>query len=434
MSSSQLQTGPLHSLPAELCAEYVAKRPGSSALMDDARRYLPGGETRSVTHYEPFPSFIQSGQGQFLLDVDGHEYLDVVNNYTSLIHGNAFGPVAAAVRPLLEHGAAFASAHRLQLELARRLTERVASAELVRFTNSGSEASALATRIARHVTSRPTVVMAEAGYHGAVPPFSEPNPGVIRVPFNDLSALESAVDDHTAAVFLEPFQGAGGVIPGNPDYLRGAQRAAHAAGALFVLDEVQSLRCAWGGIQAELGLSPDLTLLAKIIGGGFPIGAVAGRAHILESTSPLTPGRLEHSGTFNGHLASAAAGGVTLDHLDGAAITRLNRSAAELADQIESAARDAGLRIAVNRVGSIMNVHPGGEPASAEEATRHGAFRSALHVALLLEGVYTATRGMLNLSTVLRPSDLQDVVNGYRAAFDRLQSYPTLVEGLRVDR
>ena len=180
---------------------------------------------------------------------------------------------------------------------------------------------------------------------------------------------------------------------------------------LFVLDEVQGLRNGFGGEQGRLGLAPDLTLLGKIIGGGFPIGAVGGRADLLELTvASLTPGYVTHAGTFNGHLAAAVAGAITLRHLDAATIARLNSDAAVLADRILAGAAPAGVPAEVTRAGSIMNVHLG-SPAQLAD----------LHLALLVNGVYTTPRGMINLSTALSPADLDEIAAAYATAFTMLR-------------
>lgn len=394
--------------------EFRSKNPQSAKFFDRAKQVLPGGQTRSVTHYEPFPVILNQGSGGFVVDVDGHEYIDVLNNYTSLVHGHTFAPVVSAVEALLKNGGvAFPSVHEHQIRLAEILSDRIVAAERVRFTNSGSEAAALAARIARHVTGRREIVMAQHGYHGSVPPFSEAlQPNVVRVPYNDLAAMQEALSERTAAVVLEPFQGAGGVVPGDAEYLQATQNAAAKAGALFILDEVQSLRNNYQGAQDELGLSPDLTLLGKVIGGGYPIGAVAGQAAHLEQTSPYVPGYLGHSGTFNGHLTSVVAGAATLEHLQPDVIQSLNSRSKKLQVAIEAAASEHGLPIQVNRAGSIMNVHPLGN-VDAE------VFYSTLHLSLLLEGIYAAPRGLLNLSTVLDEGILRQVAEGYRKAFDR---------------
>lgn len=402
-------------MQTEIVAEYCAKHPESAKYFERANKVMPGGQTRSVTHFEPFPVILTHGKNGHVFDVDGHEYIDVVNNYTSLIHGHTFAPVVSAVNALLEHGGvAFPAVHPHQMRLAEQLVARIHSAELVRFTNSGSEASSLAARIARHVTGRLEIVMAHEGYHGAVPPFSETTePNVMRVPFNDPMALEAAVSERTAAIILEPFQGAAGVIPASPGYLQLAQQLAERYGALFILDEVQSLRNSYYGVQQDLGITPDLTILGKIIGGGYPIGAVVGKTEHLLQTSPYTAGHLVHSGTFNGHLTSCVAGAATLEYLDAQTIQCLNDRAEKLRAEILEAAADHGIHIRVSIAGSIMNVHPA-------EKTAHDALYENLHLSLILEGVYAAPRGMLNLSTALDQSHLNAIAQAYRRAFERI--------------
>jgi len=410
-----------------LAAAYAEGRAESARRIERAARVLPGGETRGVTHYAPFPSVIARGEGARLTDVDGHRYLDLVNNYTSLVHGNAHPEIAAAVAPVLAEGTAFASIHERQLELAEALVARVPAVELLRFTNSGSEASALALRIARRATGRRSITLIEAGYHGAVPPFTAGEPEVVRTPFEDVAALESTITAETAAVFVEPFLGAGGVLPLSPAFLQAVQARAAAVGAVLVVDEVQSLRNAPHGMAPLLGLSPDLVTLGKVIGGGLPVGAVGGRRELLELTSPHTPGRLEHAGTFNGALPAMAAGLVSLRLLDEAAIEGMNARAARLASAIEAAGADVGLPVAVSRAGSILHVHPGAAPvAGPSDANRDPAFSAALHLALMLEGAYTTPRGMINLSTVIGDAELDEAASAYRAAFARLAALGVL--------
>ncbi len=404
-------------------AEYRSRRPHSRDMFARSQRSFPGGETRSVTHYEPFPTVIDHGAGSHLFDVDGIEYIDLVNNYTSLIHGNAYPPIAEAISAAAVTGTVFPSMHLSQLRLAEEIIARVPAVDMVRLTNSGSEAAALALRIARRATGRRVLVTVSGGYHGAVPPFTEGEPETRTLPFGDSAALSDMLDDHVAAVFMEPFLGAGGVIPQDPGYLRAAQEAAHRVGALFVVDEVQSLRNSPHGEAARLSLDPDLVLMAKIIGGGLPIGAVGGRRELLELTAATRPEHLEHAGTFNGHVATAAAGLVSLQHLTTAAISELNAHAQHLAEHIEAAGADRGFPLVVTRSGSILNVHPGDAPVtSPADAHRFPPERAALHLALLLEGIYTTPRGMINLSTALSEDDLSAVYRGYDRACERLAS------------
>lgn len=396
---------------ADVVAEYRARTPASAAVFARARRVLPGGETRAVTTYPPYPVAIVEGQGARLRDADGRTYLDLVNNYTSLVHGNAFPPVTEAVSRLLPSGTAFAGPHLRQIELAELLAARIGSIDRVRFTNSGTEAALLAVRIAQRATGRRRLLLFEGGYHGSADQLRSDHPDVVTAPWNDTDrAVELLADTGIAAVLAEPFLGAGGVRPAAPGFLAAVERAAHDHGALFVLDEVQSLRNDYAGTQSRLGLDPDLTLLAKIIGGGFPVGAVAGRADLLELTvAGATTRHVAHSGTFNGHLAAAVAGIVTLQHLDEHTIAGLDAAAARLAGTIEEAACAAGILAEVTRAGSILNVH----------LARPGDL-ATLHMALMMECVYTTPRGMINLSTALSTVDLDQVGAAYRRALHRV--------------
>jgi glutamate-1-semialdehyde 2,1-aminomutase len=357
---------------------------------------------------------ITEGHGARLTDADDHVYLDLVNNYTAMVHGSAFAPVTEAVADLLPQGFAFASPHPYQVALAELLAARVSSVQRVRFTNSGTEAALLAARIVVRATGRRRLLMFDGAYHGSATLFLPGSPDVVRVPWNDLDAVAALLGQpghDIAAVFAEPFLGAGGVRPAAPGFLAGVADLARGRDVLFVLDEVQGLRNGFGGEQGRLGLTPDLTLLGKIIGGGFPIGAVGGRSDLLELTvAALTPGYVAHAGTFNGHLAAAVAGTMTLRHLDAAAISRLNAAAAALADRILAGADAAGVPAEVTRAGSIMNVHLAGPGQLAD-----------LHLALLLNSVYTTPRGMINLSTALSPGDLDDIANAYATAFTLLR-------------
>ena len=268
---------------------------------------------------------------------------------------------------------------------------------------------------------RRRLLMFDGAYHGSATLFLPGSPDVVRVPWNDLDAVTALLGQSghdVAAVFAEPFLGAGGVRPAAPGFLAAVAAVAALArdrDVLFVLDEVQGLRNGFGGEQGRIGLTPDLTLLGKIIGGGFPIGAVGGRADLLELTvAAMTPGYVTHAGTVNGHLAAAVAGAMTLRYLDAAAISRLNDAAVALADRIAAAAAGAGVPAEVARAGSIMNVHLAGPLAPGQLAD--------LHLALLLHGVYTTPRGMINLSTALSPGDLDDIAAAYETAFTQIRT------------
>jgi glutamate-1-semialdehyde 2,1-aminomutase len=379
---------------------------------------LPGGETRSIAHYPPYPVVLRGGEGPLVYDIDGNEYVDVLNNYTALVHGHAHPRLTAAIQESASLGTVFPAPHESQLELASLLAGRLPAAEQVRFTNSGSEAAILGARVARHVTGRRRILLFEGGYHGTGIPFAEAEPDVARVPFNDVRAVRDVLDETFAAVFVEPFLGSGGVIPASEEFLAAVGEAAQACGSLFVVDEIQALRCHLNGTHSSLPHEPDLVLLGKVIGGGLPVGAIAGRADLLACLAADAPSRLTHSGTFNGNVLAMRAGVESMKLLDASAINALNTRGRQIAEAITEAGRRHDLPISVTRSGSILHVHfltttPTNyqEANAAPEVPTH-----LLHLALLLNGVYAAPRGMLNLSTVLTDETVARVETGYDRA------------------
>jgi glutamate-1-semialdehyde 2,1-aminomutase len=408
MSATVPQSRPLL---AELEIDYRRRAPKSELLHHELSHYLPAGETRSITYYAPFPLTLERGHGALVVDADGNEYVDVLNNYTALVHGHAFAPIVDALAARLRLGTAFPAPSREQLALARLLTERYPAVERVRFTNSGTEAAILALRICRYATGRRRFVIFKDAYHGTAPEFNEPTGDTLVLPYNDSDRLTAAVDSQVAAIFVEPFLGSGGVITATESFLSAVEATAGKVGALFVLDEVQSLRNHVHGVHGQLGLRPDLVLMGKIIGGGLPVGAVGGRADLMELTAASRADRLPHSGTFNGNPLTMVAGVESLQSLNESAIERLNGRAAALATRIDGLASARDLPVYVTRAGSIMHVHV----SPSEDSVRR-----ALHLSLLLSGVYPAPRGMLNLSTAITDEQLERVVNAYDQAFDHI--------------
>lgn len=407
---------------ARLQEEFVARTSHSRKVADRARRVFPGGETRSITFFAPYPVSLVSASGAVLTDVDGNTYLDVLNNYTSLVHGHAFPPVVEAAREAASQGVVYPAPHEAQLKIAEHLIQRHPVAEQIRFTNSGTEATLLALRTAQAATGRDRFLLFEGAYHGSAPIITGQHPQVTRVPFNDLVAAEATLDDSYAAVLVEPALGVGGVISAQPGFLDGLADLAHRVGALLVIDEVQTLRAAVGGASELYGVDADLAIMAKLIGGGYPVGALVGREKYLrvlnleKSANPVN-----HSGTFNGHLVTARAGLVALEHLTVEAIARMNGAAEKLASRIESSGRTTGLPVTVLRFGSMLHVHmQGTAPTHFGEVRQDSDDVLGLHMALLLEGVYAAPRGLLNLSTALTDDQLEDVAAGYERAFSRL--------------
>jgi glutamate-1-semialdehyde 2,1-aminomutase len=403
---------------------YRTRTPKSAALMRRAARVLPGGNTRTATHYPPHPIVLASGKGARVTDVDGNDYLDLLNNYTSLIHGHAYPPAVEAAARASSTGSVWPGANLPQIELAELLTGRLPSADQVRFTNSGTEAGALALKLARRLTGRRKVLKAAFGYHGSEDTLEagmdgQPGPDTYLAPYNDLAAFQAILDEHgeeIAAVFVEPLLSAGGVIRGSAEFLTGLQAATRQAGALFVLDEVVTLRLAVGGLQAELGLCPDVTMLGKLIGGGYPVGALAGPAEILAAFDPTSgPARVFHAGTFNGNPVTCAAGAATVRDLTDAAITDLARRGAWLAEQLEKAAASLELPLTVRQQGSLLALHFSSGPTGPGDRG-DAATLELFHLAGINHGVLSAPRGQLALSTALTDERLADAAERLTAA------------------
>ena len=406
---------------------YIANTPGSAAADVRAQRGVVGGNSRAAAYWRPHPITVAQASGTRLVDVDGREYVDMVNNYTSLAHSHAYPPIVDAVRTQIERGTGYTANNLWQTELAETMIERVASVESVRFTNSGSEAGLLALTIARVVTGRTKVLMARHGYHGILMEFEAgsapdlmPNlDGMTHLgEYNDPATFERILDAHgheIAAVVLEPVMGAGGVVSAEPDFLRRVQRATEAAGALFVLDEVITFRLAEGGAQSLFRIEPDLTMFGKVIGGGFPVGAVGGKLEHLRIFDPVAP-RAFHSGTYCGNPVTMAAGLVSVRELTAARIETMDRLAERLANGLVTQASNLDLPISINHHGSLLNLlftAADSSPASRREAARRMA---NFHLAALNHGLMVASRGMMALSTVMDEALIDEVIRRAAAA------------------
>ena len=403
---------------------YRQRTPGSAAAAARALKAVAGGNSRGAAYWPPYPLTIERAAGSTVVDVDGHQYIDMVNNYTSLVHAHAYPPIVEAVARQLPQGTAWTANNPFQTELAECLIERIPAAHSARFTNSGSEAGILALTIARARTGRHKVLMARHGYHGILGEFEAGSfPG--RMPqaeqatylgiYNDAASFEkilAAHGDEIAAVVLEPVMGAGGVVAATAEFLRRVQAAAEAAGALFVLDEVITFRLAEGGAQALLGIEPDLTMLGKIIGGGFPVGAVVGKREAMRVLEP-GPAQVFHSGTFCGNPVTMAAGVVSVRELTAARIERMDQLAARLHERLATHASNLRLPLAINRSGSLLNLSFTSDESSAGAEATHLFFLAALN-----HGLMAAPRGLMCLSTVMDEALIDTVAQRAAAAME----------------
>ena len=409
-------------------AQYIARTPNSAAMGPRAQKVMPAGDTRAAGYHTPYPLTIASAKGVTLTDIDGNDYLDLSNNFTSLLHGHAYKPIVDAVSRVIGSGTAWPARNNTQVELAELICERVPSIDLVRFCNSGSEANMLALHVARTHTGRHKVLMAQYGYHGSHEAFEagyfgntgdKAWPHTIVAPWGDAAAFESILaeqGDDIAAVFLEAAMGASGLVQAPTEFFQRVIDATHRAGAVFVLDEVITLRLSTGGHQVNLGIKPDLTTLGKIIGGGYPVGAVGGSADLMSLLDP-TRGRIFHSGTFNGNPVTTAAGVVSYGHLTSDAVTRMATQADRLEQHLADSAARAGLPFSCRKVGSLLNMYFSDVLPTASPARDDIETMRLVHLAGMNHGLYFASRGLLVLSTVMTEEHIAEACSRFDAVF-----------------
>ena len=400
-----------------LVDEYLARTPRSAALFERASASLPGGSTRTTIYSAPYPPYMSRGEGIRTWDVDGNEYRDFLGNYTSLILGHAHPEVVAAVEAQVRRGSAFAAPTEIEIELAEEIRRRLPSVELLRFTNSGTEATMFALRAARAFTGRPLVARFEQAYHGTHDTVVAWTPGVpdavselvIELPWADPDGVERAIagrETELAAIIIEPVQGAGGVRAAPPEFLRFLRDLTTRIGALLVFDEVIAFRIGPNGAQGRLGgVRPDLTTLGKIIGGGYASGAFGGRADVLAQFDARRSGSLVHGGTFNGNPVAAAAGLATLRHLTPDRYDALERLADRLRATIARGIDRDGLDARVDGVASIFQVFPG----SGLEPPEGLSVQAAMFLGLLVDGFHLAPRGMGALATPATETDVDEL-------------------------
>ncbi len=413
---------------------YAEANPRSRAARDHAAAWLPGGNTRSVLHHEPFPLTIRSGAGAYVTDLDGHVYLDCVGEFSAGLYGHSEPAIHEAVAAAMAEGITLGGPNRWEARLAQAVCERFATIERLRFCNSGTEANLLALVTARAVTGRDKVVVFDGAYHGGVltfagggSPMNAPFPWVV-LPYNDpetLAATLAHAGGEIAAVLVEPVLGAAGNIPGEADFLRRLREETQRHGCLLIFDEVKTARCGPAGVQGQLGLRPDLTTLGKYLGGGLPLAAFGGAAEIMERFDPRRADALKHAGTFNNNVLSMAAGLAGLTRVF--TVSRAEafaRDAAAFQADLNGRLAAAGLPVRASGAGSLLSLHYGARlPRRAAEVTaRTQRLRALLHLACLERGVRLTGRGDVFLSLPMTPDDRTHLAETLTAAVAELLS------------
>jgi glutamate-1-semialdehyde 2,1-aminomutase len=408
---------------------------------------MPGGVNSPARAFGAVggePVVIERAEGAYLFDVDGNRYIDYIGSWGPMILGHAHEAVTDAVHAAVERGTSFGAPTEAESELAELIIQAVPSVERVRLVNSGTEATMSAIRLARGCTGRDRIVKFAGNYHGHVDSLlvaagssaatlSVPNsPGVtagttqdtLVLPFNDIAALETAFAEHgdtLAAVIVEPVVGNMGCVAPRPGFLETLRSLTADHGSLLIFDEVMTgFRVAPGGVQQRLGITPDLTTLGKIVGGGLPIGAYGGRADIMDHILPI--GKVFQAGTLSGNPVATAAGVATLKILrDEPPYEKLEQLGARLEEGLRRAAEDAGLEHSLRRVGSMMTLFFGsGEVNCWDDAARCDTQRFAQYFwGLLDRGVYMpcSQYEALFISAAHTPEDIDATVDAAREVF-----------------
>ena len=391
---------------------FADRNPESRRHYDEARRYLPGGHTRTVLSHPPFPLTFVSGEGATLVDADGHSYIDLLGDYTAGLLGHSERRVLDAVTSALATNASVGGIHPAEAELARLMCERF-GIDRVRFTNSGTEANLMAITTAMMATGRSKLMAFLGGYHGGVlyyvsgPAKWNAPYDVVLAPYNDTAGAVKVVRenaDELAAIIVEPMLGSGGCVPAEPEFLSAVFAEARAAGAVVIADQVMTSRHGRRGMLELLGLEADINTYGKYIGGGFSFGAFGGRADLLDQfdTSPES-GRakpISHAGTFNNNLATMTAGCVVLGQVfDADAAERHTARGEEFRGLVADVVARHDLPVSVAGFGSMMSLHALAEPPRSifDVAKRDEALQEMLYLGMLERGVYIAARGMMNV-------------------------------------
>lgn len=441
---------------SNLAAAYPDAGSRSAELYEQAKHVMPGGNTRTTVFMAPYPIYAVRGQGARVYDADGRERLDLINNYTSLIHGHAHPEIVRVAKAQLENGTCFAMPTETEVTLATLLCERISTADSVRFANSGTEAVMIAVKAARAHTLRPKIAKLEGAYHGSfdlVETSEESAPGewggadaptkvaysagtpqsvldeVVVLPFNDTERAEALLRAHArelAAIVVDAMPPRAGLIAARPEFLAMLRRVADEFDIVLISDEVISFRHGYGGAQAAFCFEADLTTLGKIIGGGFPIGAIAGRAAVM-SVFDGTQGkpRAPHGGTFNANPMSMAAGYKAMELMDEAAFGRLNGLGEQLRQAATKVFRDERFPAQVTGLGSLSRIHTKDTPIvdyrSGYPTAQERKLMSGLFHGLINHGALIGSTGLIAMSTAMTADDVTEFEGALREAVRELK-------------
>ena len=443
----------LEELYGKLLSEYKKKTPKSQELYDKARNLLPMGVTYHIRFFEPYPFYVIEAKGSKVRDVDGNEYTDYWIGHGALILGHANEQVMSKVKEQLVKGSHWGFEHEYALKLAEKIIKHVPSVEMIRFTNSGTEANMYAIRLVRAYTGRKKIVKFEGGWHGgydqlhvAVKPGTwlgsaglpeEAVTHTLVVKFNDVDELEKTFREHgndIAGVIMEPVQGAAGVIPAEQEFIERVRELCDEYGSLLIFDEViTGFRLGLGGAQEYYGVRADVVVFGKIIGGGFPIGAFASTREIMETldyTKTPKEKRSFHGGTFAGNPVSMIAGYATLEILEKPGFyDYLNWLSGKLASALDDIGQRSKVPVSITSAGSMIGIHfMKDKPKNVREVHEnkvHPLINKVFHKYMLLKGIVFLTEDTSHL--LLASTHTLKDANEFLEAFEE---FLKTVEGL----
>jgi glutamate-1-semialdehyde 2,1-aminomutase len=416
---SPLVNSDLQSALAEARQAYIDRNPKSLARQNEAVEAMPGGNTRTTLHNAPFPLTVVRGEGCRLWDVDGHEYIDVLGEYTAGIYGHSHPVIRAAIDKALNHGWNYAGRNPHEAKLAKLIVDRIPSIDLVRFTNSGTEGNVMALAGARVFAQRrgrkkaTKVMVFHGGYHGGVlyfvsggSPVNMPYHYIVGT-YNDVEGTRALLRQHAEEIFavlLEPMQGSHGCLPGDPAFLHMLREETWNHDITMIFDEVMTSRLSPGGLQAKLGVTPDMTTLGKYIGGGMSFGAFGGKREIMELFDPTKPDSLPHAGTFNNNVLTMAAGVAGYGEVyTPEAADALNARGEKIRERLNAICRKAGVAFQFSGIGSMMTAHATTQPitTAAAIATSNQDAKELFYFDMVAAGIWIARRGFVALNIMI---------------------------------
>lgn len=434
----------------------------SKEIYKQACNVIPGGVSRNTVFRQPHPYYVANASGCYVTDIDGVQRIDFANNMASLIHGHAHPAIVNAVIDQLQKGTAYTMATEAEVVFAQLLCDRVPGFEKIRFVNSGTEAVMTMIKASRAYTDRPKIAKAEGAYHGTYDfaevsqtanptnwgninkpnsvPLANGTPhgvlnDVVIFPYNDIERTIAILDrqaNKIACVLIDPVPHRVGLLQGTNKFVEALHKWTRANGALLVFDEVVTLRVNYGGAQEKYSVRPDLTALGKMIGGGFPVGALAGRSDVMKVLDPRESKLLfPHSGTFSANPITMTAGRVAMELFDKEAILKLNILTQKAINQIEEAIRIADVPVSITGAGSMFRIHLRATPPTTYREAYQTKETAALINALIDYLFFTEKIMMVNtcacmFSTVLTQKEVdklaEAMLNGFRFIKPKLEN------------